>query len=161
MPAVALGTAAAAAVSASSKAVATERNPSTVAASLPVVAAAVVTDVAGAVSAAAEQARIDAGRRIRSALLPESVFVPSSCRGSRGRQQQQQRTTVATTTTITARRNNNNNSTAGGGVRSSDGFPQKTAPFVSAPTAAAAAAIAGEDIHVGVREALDRWALQT
>lgn len=129
-------------VSASSKA-ATERDLST--AAVPV-AVETDVDVEGAVSAAAEQARIDAVRRIRSAPLPESIFSPSQ--GRRGKQR---------TTVVTTRKNNDINSTASG--VSSDGFPQKKVHVVSAPTAAAVT-IAGEGIHVGVREALDRWALQ-
>ena len=155
MPSAVVGTAVAAAmVSGSSKAAATISDPPTVDAAVPVVAA-VVTDVAGAVSAAAEQARIDAGRRIRLALLPESVFSShSSCQGGRGGQQQQRRTAATTT----ARKNGNINSSTESGIPF-DGFPGTKAHAVSPPTAAAATV--GEGVNIGVREALDRWALQT
>lgn len=124
--------------------VATDRDhPST---ALP----AAVTGIDEAVSAATEQARIDARRRIQLALLPENAF--SLLRDQRGKQ----RTTAAATKST-------NGSTAGGFLSDDGVVPRNSHQrVVSAPTAAAVSADDNnKGVKIGVGEALDRWALQT
>lgn len=106
----------------------------------------VFTNIAGAVSVTVDQAGIDAGHRLRSCLLPENLFNPF-----RGRRSKIKRGEVGTD--------------ADAGIpTSSDAIsPRRNAgqpELPSAPSAAAASASAN-GIKDGVREALDRWALQT
>lgn len=98
----------------------------------------VLTNIAGAVSVKADQAGIDAGRRLRLKLLPENLFNPF--RGHHRR-------------CISTRRND-----AGVSENPPQNLHEVRPPLSSS---SAAAAIAAEGIKAGVSEELDRWALQT
>lgn len=92
----------------------------------------VFTNIAGAVSVTVDQAGIDAGRRLRSAVLPQNTFTPFH------NYKRKQRNAPP--------------------PKDFDDDPAQQHPQV---VSAAAAALAVQDLKIGVREALDRWALQT
>lgn len=102
----------------------------------------VFTNIAGAVAVTVDRdSSTGAGRRLSSKPLPESAFNPfRQCRVRRREP-----------ATPNGRRSTGDDVTASGAAAEEN-------PHV---TSAAAAAVAVEGIKKGVRDALDRWALQT
>lgn len=112
----------------------------------------VFTNIAGAVSVTVDQAGIDAGRRLRSSLLPENIFNPfrgrrsKIKRGGGGVARDDADEKMPSSEVITPRRK--------------DG-QQSEHLQLSSTSSAAAASSSAHGIKDGVREALDLWALQT
>lgn len=106
----------------------------------------VYTNIAGAVAVTVDQVGLDAGRRLRSRILPENVFNPFRCHHE----------TKNTTPVGCAVKNLA--AGGGGGAAGESGDGRRSNENIRSSVAACNAA---EEMINGVREELNRWTLQT